>query len=310
MELKTLDVYNQEPSASVNNEYPTSRYAFRQPCLHYIVGVRNMGKSFLTSKILAQAKKEKTFDIIYIITPSFNSNKAYFDKYIDKTSVYEPTKESISLVIKRVEDDRDEFERFLKDKIKYEEFKKDMKRKTNKISDENMIYYYDAGFYDSPPKWRYEFEVPPRSLLILDDVIGTPALLQSSGLSRLAIANRHLAPLAENHSQRSACGLAVIILSQSYKFQNGIGRLLRENLSLMTLFLNKQEKMMESLIEELGSSIDEDKFREAYKIATAEKHGNLSCDFRPKCSTLTFRKNLNQAIIFPDMICECDKNNK
>ena len=307
MEIKKLDVYNQEPSASVNNEYRTSQHAFRQPCLHYIVGNRTAGKSFLTSKILAQAKREKTFDKIYIVTPSFNSNAAYFDKYIDKTEVYEPTRESISMVIKRVEDDRDEWEQFLADKIKYEEFKKDMKRKTNKISDENMMYYYDHGFFDSPPTWKYETEEPANSLLILDDVIGTEAILQSSGLSRLAIANRHLAPLEKNHKERSACGLAVIILSQSYKFQNGIGRLLRENLSILTLFLNKQEKQMQSIIEELGCVIDEDKFRAAYEIATKEKFGNLTIDFKPKCPTLTFRKNLNEAIIFPEMVCVCKK---
>ena len=307
MELKTLDVYNQEPSASVNNEYPTSRYAFRQPCLHYIVGNRTAGKSFLTSKILAQAKKEKTFDKIYIVTPSFNSNKAYFDKYIEKTEVYEPTKESISLVIARVESDKNEWEQFLKDKIKYEEFKKDMKRKTNKITDENMLYYYDRGFFDAPPKWKYETEEPPKSLLILDDVIGTQAILQSSGLSRLAIANRHLSPLEQNFKERSACGLAVIILSQSYKFQQGIGRLLRENLSLLTLFLNKQDKQKEAIIEELGSVIDEDKFTKAYEFATKEKYGNLTVDFKAKCETLQFRKNLNEAIIFEGMVCSCPK---
>ena len=58
----------------------------------------------------------------------------------------------------------------------------------------------------------------------------------SSGLTKIATLNRHIAPLNETHSNRSACGLAVIILTQSYKCQNGISRILRENLSLLTLF--------------------------------------------------------------------------
>jgi hypothetical protein len=192
MEIKKLDVYNQDPGASVNNEYKTSQHAFRQPCLHYIVGTRSMGKSFLTSKILAQAKREKTFDKIYIVTPSFNSNAAYFDKYIDKTEVYEPTRESISMVIKRVEDDRDEWEQFLADKIKYEEFKKDMKRKQSNITDENMVYYYDRGFFDSPPTWKYPIEEPPKSLLILDDVIADTNLRISPSLKKVFVRGRHI----------------------------------------------------------------------------------------------------------------------
>lgn len=304
--LKKLGVYNQEPSSSVNNEYPTSHYAFRQPCLHYIVGNRTAGKSFLTSKLLAQAKRDKTFDVIYIVTPSFSSNKAYFDKYILPENVYEPTKESIGLVIQRVEDDKNEWEQFLQDKAKYEEFKHSIKRRINN-TDENIMYYFDRGFYDSPPKWKYETEVPPRSMLILDDVIGTPAILQSSGLQRLAIANRHLSPLAVNHKERSACGLALVILAQSYKFQSGVGRLIRENLSLFTLFLNKQTRQMDSICEELGSAVDEDRFRAAYAIATKEKYGNLTVDFKFKCETLQFRKNLNEAIVFPGTICTCPK---
>ena len=54
-----------------------------------------------------------------------------------------------------------------------------------------------------------------KSLLILDDCLGSPAILQSSGLTKCATLNRHLSPLKEPHSNRSACGLAVIILSQT-----------------------------------------------------------------------------------------------
>ena len=65
---------------------------------------------------------------------------------------------------------------------------------------------------------------------------------------------------------------------------------------------------MESIIEELGSVIDEDKFRVAYEDATREKYGNLTIDFKPKCPTLIFRKNLNEAIVFADLgECICEK---
>ena len=113
MKLKPLKIYNSKVNTGVNNEYPTPQDAFKQPCLQMIVGQRTSGKSFLTSKILEQADKDKTFDVIYIITPSFNSNKAYFGKYIKEENIYEPTKASVAEIIKRVEADRDEWEEFL-----------------------------------------------------------------------------------------------------------------------------------------------------------------------------------------------------
>ena len=53
-----------------------------------------------------QAKNDKTFDVVYIITPSFNSNRAYFGKYIRPENVFDPTSASIQQVIDRVEADR------------------------------------------------------------------------------------------------------------------------------------------------------------------------------------------------------------
>ena len=92
----------------------------------------------------------------------------------------------------------------------------------------------------------------------------------------------------------------MIILSQSYRMQSGqgIGRSLRENLSLFTMFKNKQPKQYEAIKEEIGSVVDSERFDTAYRYATAEQYGSLTTDFKPKHESLTFRKNLNEAIIF------------
>ena len=308
MRIKHVPIYEKNPDSCVDNEYPTSHNAFRQPCLHYIVGQRTAGKSYLASKMLAQAKKEKTFDVVYMVTPSFNSNKAYFGKYIDEENVYEPTKDSISKVIERVEADRDLWEDFLVEKEMYEKYKKDIKNKQYSFSDDEVIMYDSMGFLDGKaPEWKYEREEPPKSLLILDDCLNSPAILQSSGLTRIATLNRHIAPLKENHKERSACGLAVIILSQTYRMQNGVGRVLRENLSELTLFLNRQEKQVEAIKEELANVVQVELFEKAYAYATKQKFGNLTVSFKPKCPTMTFRKNLNELILMDELPCDCKK---
>lgn len=297
MKTKKLPVFIKNPEQGVSNEYPTSEYAFRQPCLWYVSAVRNSGKSFLASKFLAQAKKDETFDRVYIITPSFKSNEAYFGKYINKDDVYEPTKDSISQVIARVEADRDEWEKYLTDKKTYKEFSRNL---NGHIQDELLLMYMDMGFFDREPTWKYKTETPPKSLLIMDDILGSPAISSSSGLVKIATLNRHIAPLQQNYNGRSACGLAVIILSQSYRMTNGqgIGRSLRENLSLFTMFKNKQPKQYDAIKDEIGSVVDSDKFDLAYEYATDEQYGSLTVDFKPKNESLTFRKNLNEAIIF------------
>ena len=119
MKTEKLKVYDDKVGASVNNEYPTGLNSFRQPALHMIVGQRTAGKSYLCSKLLAQAKKDKSFDKIFLISPSWNSNKGYFSKFISEDNVFEPTSDSISKVIARVEADRDEWEAFLEKKKQY-----------------------------------------------------------------------------------------------------------------------------------------------------------------------------------------------
>lgn len=311
MKSSLINVYNDKVDCGVDNEYPTSKKTFRQPCLQMLVGQRTSGKSYLASKMVAQAQREKTFDRIYMVTPSFNSNKAYFGKYVNEEDVYEPTRESISEVIKSVEADRDEWEEYLSKKELYEMYKKDAKKNIKKIDEDSLITYDTLGFFDGIiPKWKYCNEEPPKSLLILDDCLGSPAILQSSGLTKIATLNRHVADLKETYKGRSACGLAVMILTQSYKMNNGISRVLRENLSILTLFKNRQQKQVDAIKEELANVVDLEKFDKAYEYATRQKYGNLTIDFRPKCETYTFRRNLNELIIFPDMTCECDKKDK
>ena len=65
---------------------------------------------------------------------------------------------------------------------------------------------------------------------------------------------------------------------------------------------------MEVIKEELGSVVDESLFDTAYAYATAEKYGSLTIDFNPKTPCKTFRKNLNEAIVFEELGgCHCDR---
>lgn len=316
--IKNLNIYNGKPKQDVNNEYPVKEGELRAPMLWYVAATRYSGKSYLISQYLKQAqtnRKNKTYNRVYIITSSFKSNEAYFGDYVNGEDVYEPVKGSIEEVLAEVDKERDEFEDYLAQVEVYKEFKKSMRDKNDisLVDDEMMLRFDNYGFLDGNiPRWKYDVVEPPKSLLILDDCLGSKVMSSSSGLMKCGVMNRHLSELKENHSGRSACGLSVIILSQSYRIAGGMGlsRGIRENLSLMTVFLNRQPKIMEVLKEEIGSSVDENKFQAAYDYATKEKYGSLLVDMKAFCECLTFRKGLSKAIIFPDQECSCGKCRK
>jgi hypothetical protein len=318
IKIKDLNIYKKDPDEGVDNEYGVLQSEFRQPCLWYISSPRFTGKTYLVSKFLkqAQGRKNKTFNRIYIITPSFKSNESYFKDYIDEADVFDPDKNSIDKVLACIEEEKEEWELYLAQMELYKEFKKSMIDEKDTVSDVDMLRFVNSGFLNGKkPKWKYSSIEPPKSCLILDDVIGSKAISQSSGISKCATLNRHISPLKDSFKcadgrTRSACGVAVIILSQSYRLVGGASRSLRENLSLFTVFLNRQPKQMEAITEEIGSSVDEDKFTVAYKYAVAEKFGSLTTDMKPFCECLTFRKNLNKQIIFDDQVCSCGNCNK
>jgi hypothetical protein len=307
MKTKTIAVYGKDtdPSQGVSNEYPTSEMIPRQPCLLYVSATRNSGKSYAVSKLISQCQKEKIYDMIYIVTPTYLSNKSYFGKHIrdEKNDIFEPTKTCIDDVILRVEKDRDEFELYLEKKNTFD------KLKTGVITIHNILDFYNDGFVDLegkliPPVWKYEsFSKTiraPQSCIILDDVIGSAALLRSSGIEKLCTLNRHVAPLKEPHKNRSACGLAVYILSQTYCTQGGLSRAVRENCTGLLLFKNKQEQQLDKIKTEMCSCVNESVFDKAYSEAIQKPYDNLYIDFNPKHPDMTFRKNLNQLLIFDE----------
>lgn len=313
--IKKINVYGKDtdPANGVSNAYETSTFAFRQPNIHMLVGQRNAGKSRACSKLINQAQKEKTFDQIYLISPSAKSNEVYFGKHIPEENIFKPTKDSIQKVIERVEQDKEDFEKHLQDLKQYNEFVKLLKSGGD-MTDDQVMKYIDLGFLSESfekPIFKYQkFSGklrPPTSAVVLDDVLGS-SLLKSNMLESLFCTNRHIAPLNETHSNRSACGLAIYILVQSYRNSGGgIPRLIRENLTELTLFKNRQKKQVDVIKDELASVVDEDKFEKALEFATNKPYGHLTISFgRLKCPTFTFRDAFNQLIVFEDDAEKCN----
>ena len=114
MKVKKINEYSKSPKESISNQYPTKKYSFQEPGIKLIIGTRGTGKSYTAAKIMLEAKKDKLFDVIYFITPTFDSNKAHWSQFdISEENVFYPSRDSIAAVIKRIEQDRDDFEDYL-----------------------------------------------------------------------------------------------------------------------------------------------------------------------------------------------------
>ena len=327
MKVKKIKEYSKTPTESISNQYTTKKHSFKEPGIKIVVGTRGTGKSYTTAKIMLEAKREKLFDVTYFITPTFDSNKAHWSQFnISENNVFYPNRDAIQKVIKRIEQDRDEFENYLVEEEIYKRFKKETKTVSSisRMEVENLNDYINMGYVGNDgqmnsritkPEWKYNNvsgEIrPPTSLLVMDDVLGSTALSQSEYFTKLCIMNRHIAPLSEAFDNRQALGCSVIILAQSYSAQQGIPRACRENATDLILFKNKQKDAMKKIKDELAGAVDEQEFEVAYNFATKGKHDNLCISFNCDCPTKRYRKNLNEFIIFEsaEKECVCPKQN-
>tara|TARA_R110002096_G_scaffold675_1_gene3956 strand:- start:800 stop:1741 length:942 start_codon:yes stop_codon:yes gene_type:complete len=312
MKIKTVkNIFSQSPKSKFDNNWPTSLYMFNHPQLHLITAPRGTGKTHLMSKIVLAGINEKLYDRIFLISPTAQSNlKQLQDLNIQEEDIFLPDVDAIQNVMDEVEAERDEYQKYLDEMKIYQDI---INNNTNNFTDEEFELIEDFIIEDklTAPKYKRPNPRRPQCIVILDDILSTPVMSQGSSFNRLMTINRHIAPMRDG----GACGLGLIILAQTYSTTNGHGlsRGLRENLTELTIFQNKQDKMLDKMISEFGGAISEEQFRQAYDIAIREPFDNLTISFgRLACETLRFRKDLNNFIIFPEAEkeCHCQKNKK
>ena len=306
---KVKNIFQKAPPTKFSNEWKTSPYMFRQVALHLISGTRGSGKSYIASKILRAGIEEKLYDRILFITPSFLSNKKQFeDLGVEEEDVFKPEKDAIQNCIDIVEAERDEWEEYL---AEMELYNKMVNSNDDTEFSDDELHGMEALFIDEEfikPEWKRKIIRQPQIILVLDDILSTPAITASSGINRIFMTNRHIGELKRG----GALGLSVMILTQTYSTTSGhgISRSLRENLTELTIFATKQAKQLDKMLEETGGAICPEKFRMAYDYCMKDPHDNLTISFGPKCKSHTFRRNLNEFIVFDDDEKECQCEGK
>ena len=279
---------------------------FNFPKLHTLTiasGRRGGGKSVSIANFVKKCKKKHYFDRVYLITPTYQSNKEIWNiADIQEEDIIEPTITAIYELIERVEQEKQEWDNFLEKKKSYLKFMKD-KKNLSRVTDEDIIIYYDMLFLDGKkPEWKYAKEQPPRLAVIIDDALGTPLLARSTaGLLNLCIKHRHIA---------DGLGISIFMLVQSYCAQGGLNRAIRENTTNLLLFKVNDENQIKKVKEECDLPVTEEEFTELCNYAHSIPFNFLFIDFNPKCKRLIFRSGWNDYLIpksLENIKCECER---
>ena len=262
------------------------------PKLHTLTiasGKRGGGKSVAIANFIKSCKDKGYYDRVWLITPTYYSNKAIWDiADISEGDTYEPTATVLKDITSFVDAERAEWDLFLQQKELYKKFQRDIRKPINRIDSDTLMMYQDLDFFEGPPQWKYNHEVPPRLGLVIDDCLGTPLLSRpSAGLVNMCIKHRHLG---------RGLGISIFMLVQSYCAQGGINRAIRENCTMLLLFKVNQDAQIKKLYEECDLKMSESEFVEMCNNVHSLDYNFLLMDFSPKDTSMQFRSGFDEII--------------
>ena len=305
MKLKPINKFKTELPKTGAFTIDTDPDYFKLHTLCIASGRRGGGKSVAVANLVKQAKDKGYFDRVWLITPTYASNKSIWDICeIDEADVLEPDMNSIHQIKKNVEQEKQEWENFLIRKELYKKYKKDIKNTPfDKIKSGDILAYLEQGFFDFEfnEKWKYKEERPPRLACIIDDCMGTDLMVKrTAGLTNLCIRHRHIG---------DGLGISLFMLVQSYCSRDGIARPIRENCTHLLLFKINDENQIKKVKEECDLPVSDEEWQFMCEHTHAKPFNYLFIDFSAKCPTKQFRDGFDSYLV-PDSLkdkCVCRK---
>jgi len=252
------------------------------PKLHGLfawVGKRGSGKSTGMTTLLKRYKQAGCLHRVFVVSPTFHSNKRMLkDLDINENDIYDNLDNDACIVdiIKKVEQEADDFEKYHEQMKAYNKFKRLMKSDQH-ISDDLLEAFYDGNGFP-PPRHKWNGE-RPICFLIMDDCQST-AVFRSKKFMNMCIKHRHVGQF--HGPEGGALGLSVMICCQNYKTTSGFPRGVRGNLTHLGLFKTKDEAELNDICSEMSGEVDKETLLQLYKRATGEDHSFLWVDLHPK----------------------------
>lgn len=282
------------PAIRVPEELP------KLPMLLAAYGVRGSGKSVSITTMLRKYKEANLLQRAFLISPTYGSNAHLFSDLVAPEDIYSETNQaSLDAILESVASEAAEYKLYREHKLLFEEYTKQKKQyiagKRKEIDSDLLFAVYQCGLADMEtfPKYKYDTDQTPQMWLILDDCQSGQLFLPSTktrkNLSSVMIAHRHW---------ESRFGLNIVIALQNFKAQTGtLARAMRANLTCMCLFGYRDEKLLESIHDEIGREVTKEEFYDLFDYATSgEKWNHLTIEFG---NPIRFRKNWD-TFLFPE----------
>jgi hypothetical protein len=274
------------------------------PKAHFLItafGKRGSGKTTSITSLINEGVRDKVWDEVFIITPTYWSNEAMFlqfgDAFDPETNWKEPLRSSADDIENFVQSLADYYDDYLDEMEMYEELKN---KKKSELDLMDLEYWRERGIVDDDgfiikPDYKYHNK-PPRCVCLVDDAVGTDCYIGLGGkkMTSLALKHRHIAPMRHG----GVLGVSLCLLAQSIATsQGGIPKAVREN-STHTIIVGKtkDESRQKKMYEELGDGLTQEQFMGLWDYACPEEepHSFLFLDYNPKDKGKKYRKNFDE----------------
>ena len=273
------------------------------PSAHFLLtayGRRGSGKTTSVTSLIQEGVKDKVFDEVLVVTPTYQSNKDMFlqfgNAFDEEKNVLLPSKTTADDIEEFVNGLAEYYDNYLDEMEMYNELKNKKKEDLQLL---DLDYYYEKGIVDEfgyikKPDYKYHNK-PPRAVTIIDDCVGTDVFVGvgAKKMTSLGLKHRHISPMRHG----GVLGVSLCLLSQTIATQQGsIPRALREN-STHSIIVgkSKDDKKQKQMYEEMGDGLTQEQFFALWEYATKDSpHDFLFLDFSKKKEVPSaFRKNFD-----------------
>ena len=270
----------QAPPRKVPENLPTLHF------LNLICGMRGSGKTNTMVGLVQKYDKTKSFDFIYIWSPTCRREPKY--QHLIDTLKYSKVDLREDFTIDDFVQVRSDIELRIEKYKKYERDVKIWKRfcqykgKWEDFDNDELLTVFDEFNYQKP---ETEFKNGcPTTLLIFDDLQNNKDLFGTLGkaariMNNFTVTHRHF--------------LTSIIWScQAFK-GGGVPKSIRQNISWLILFSNKSPEIRKEIAKEVCAIVSPDEFIECWTHATRQsRHDYLYLDLEAP-DGFQIRKNLD-----------------
>jgi hypothetical protein len=303
--IKTQNITDKRYKIQVSKgsafKYETGPDMLKCHQLMILCGCRGSGKTLSLVNYLRMLKQDNNCDRILVISPTFTSNREMLmDLGIDDNDVFSPDdKQSIVNVYNIIQQEADEYERYIEDLREYEKVMR-LIRSNKDISqlDPEILLKMDLNNFEKP---TYKYKQECRLGLICDDCQST-RLFGQRLFNNMCCRNRHLGAYSKdfvniNGVRGGAMGCSMYLLVQNWSSNvNPIPKSVRNNSTSLILFKCRDSKELDNIYRSVAGEIDEDSFYKIYNYCTEEKYSFMLIDLFPKHDDKKYRKNFNQYV--------------